>query len=91
MIAEALQDKNWQFGLAVNSRLIPLTRLSLQNALFCIKMTFQIPHVHYYKYPYTHEIPERIFVRETLEKTKIDSSTILDIWFSKFLYSYRLH
>ena len=25
------------------------------------------------------------------EKTKIDSSTILDIWFSKFLYSHPLH
>ena len=30
------------------------------------------------------ELPKRIFERETLEKNKIDSSTILYIWFSKF-------
>ena len=69
-------------------------RLSHQNALFCKKMTFHISHVHYYKYPYTQEmliVSRKNFERETLEKTKIDSSTILDIWFSKFLYSHPFH
>ena len=69
-------------------------RLSHQNALFCKKMTFHIPHVLYYKYLYTYEMlraSRENFERETLKKTKIDSSTILDIWFSKFLYSHPLH
>ena len=57
-------------------------------------MTFHIPHILYYKYPYSHEMlraSRENFERETLGKTKIDSSTILDIWFSKFLYSHPLH
>ena len=57
-------------------------------------MTFHIPHVLYYKYPYTHEMlraSRENFERETLEKTKIDLSIILNIWFSKFLYSHPLH
>ena len=68
--------------------------MSCQNALFCRKMTFHIPHVLYYKYPYIHEMlraSRENFERETLEETKIDSSTILDIWFSKFLYSHPLY
>ena len=92
--ARALQDKNWQSGLAVNSRLIPLVRLSRQNALFYRKMTFHISRVTTINTlipTKCRELPERIFVRETLEKTKIDSSTILNIWFSKFLYSHSLH
>ena len=36
------------------------------------------------------ELLERIW-RETLEKNKIDSFTILDIWFSKFLYTHPFH
>ena len=83
-----------QSGQAVNSWLIPLARLSHQNALLCRKMNFHIPHILYYKYPYTHEMLRAFrenFERETLEKTKINSSTILDIWFSKFLSSHPFH
>ena len=45
-----------QSDRVVSSRLISLARLSRQNALFCKKMTFHIPHVLYYKYPYTHKM-----------------------------------
>ena len=48
--------KNVQTGQAVSSQLIPLARLSCQNALFGWKLTFHIPHIYYYKYSYTHEI-----------------------------------
>ena len=37
------------------------------------------------------ELLERILRKKTLEKIKTDSSIILDIWFSKFLYSHPLH
>ena len=56
----ALQDKMYslakQFACDSNSWLVPLARLSCQNALFGWKLTFHIPHIHYYKYPYTHEM-----------------------------------
>ena len=45
-----------QLACNTNSRLIPVTRLSHQNALFGWNLTFHIPHIHYYKYPYTHEM-----------------------------------
>ena len=32
------------------------SQVSHQNTLFCKKMTFHIPQVPYYKYPYTHEL-----------------------------------
>ena len=85
-IVRALQDKNWQFDLIVNSRLIPLARLNHQNALFCKKMIFHISHVPYFKYHYIHKMlraSRENFERETLEKTKINSSIVLNIWFSK--------
>ena len=44
--------------------------------------------------PYTHEMLRASrgnFERETLEKNKIDSSSIFILWFSKFLYSHPLH
>ena len=58
--AGVLHDKKYnlakQLSRDSNLWLIPLARLSRQNALLCRKMTFHIPHVHYYKYPYTHEM-----------------------------------
>ena len=89
-----LQDKKyslaWQLPHNSNSRLVPTVRPSHQNALFYWKLTFHIPHISYYKYPYTHEI-QRIsrenFERETLKKTKIDLSTIFAFWFSNPLLS----
>ena len=96
--AGALQDIKYslakQLARDSHSQLIPLVRLSCQNALLCRKMTFHIPYTLYSKYPYTHEmlrVSRESFERETLEKTKIDSSTILDIWFFKFFYSHPLH
>ena len=47
--------------------------------MFVRNLTFRIPYIHYYKYPYTHEMlraSKDNFERETLEKNKIDSSTI---------------
>ena len=41
--------QNIQFGQVVSSRLVPLARLSSQNALLSWKMIFHIPHIHYYK------------------------------------------
>ena len=32
------------------------SQVSHQNTLFCKKMTFHIPQIPYYKYPYTHEL-----------------------------------
>ena len=64
--------------------------MSCQNTLFCRKMTFHIPHVPYYKYLITTKCRE-LLERILREKTKINSSTILDIWFSKFLYFHPLH
>ena len=60
MIAGTLQDKNYSLARQLshdsNSLLIPLVKLSHQNALFCKKTTFHIPHLSYYKYSYTHEM-----------------------------------
>ena len=89
-----ITGQNFQFGQAISSRLIPVASLSHQNALFVRNLTVHIPHSPYYKYSYTHEMlraSRENFERETLEKNKIDSSTIFILWFSKFLYSHPLH
>ena len=56
MATKALQDKKysltWQLTCDSNSQLVPVTRVSHQNALCCRKMTFHIPHVPYYKFPH---------------------------------------
>ena len=95
--AKALQDKMYSLARLLardlNSRLVLIAGSSHQNTLFGWKLTFYIPHVPYYKYTYTHEIwraSRENFERETLEKNKIDSSTIFIVWFSKFLYSHPL-
>ena len=60
MTAKALQDQMnslaKQLARDSNSRLVPFARLGRQNALFGWKLTFRIPHIHHYKYPYTHEM-----------------------------------
>ena len=96
-IAGALQDKMYslarQLAHDLNSRLILVAKLSRQNALFGWILSFHIPHIHHYKYPYTHNmyrVSRENFERETLEKNKIDSSTIFVIWFFKFFYSLTL-
>ena len=73
-----------QAGQAVCSRLEFATQPSLKvkspEHLVWEKLTFYIPsHPTIYIYPYTHDL-DRVsrenFERETLEKNKIDSSTI---------------
>ena len=53
-------------------------------------MTFHIFHIPYYKYLITTKCRE-LLERILREKTKIDWSTILNIWFSKFLYFHHIH
>ena len=71
--------QNFQFGQAISSRLVPVARPSHQNTLFVRNLTLHIPYTPYYKYPYTHKMwkaSKENFERETVEKNKIDSSTI---------------
>ena len=60
MTAGALQDKKmtvWPINYcATRTRNLSQLRVSHQNPLFCRKMNFHIPHIPYYKYPYTHEM-----------------------------------
>ena len=90
--------QNFQSGQAVSSWLKLVTRFSREvKSLECsvwLKLTFRISHTHYYKYPYPYEmlrVFRENFERETLEKNKIDLSTIFIFWFSKFLYSHLFH
>ena len=59
-IVGALQDKMYSMAKQLahdsNSRFIPFARLSHQNARFRWNLTFHIPHIPYYKYPYTHKM-----------------------------------
>ena len=78
--------QNFQSGQAVSSRLKLATHSSREvespKCPIWLKLTFRIPHTHYYKYRYTHEILRAFrenFERETLEKNKIDSSKIFII------------
>ena len=97
-LAVALQDKSPKLGRQLtrdlDPRLIQVARPSHQNTLFVRNLTLHIPYTPYYKYPYTHKMwkaSKENFERETVEKNKIDSSTIFILWFSKFLYSHPLH
>ena len=95
---ESLQDKKYCLAVLLfddwNSQLIPVAS---DSSCFTEKWLFKFLLIPYYKYPYTHEMYSRkeSFQREswekTLEKNKIDPSTILYIWFSKFLYSHPLY
>ena len=90
MIAGALQNKNGQPSLAVNSRLIPVASESPECPVLQKKWLFTFlmyPTINTFIPTKCRVLQERIL----REKTKIDSSTILDIWFSKFLYSHPLH
>ena len=93
-IARALQDKNGQSSLAINSRIKLTTHPSCKwvarMPCFTEKWLFTFltyPTIYILIPTKCRELSERIL----REKTKIDSSTILDIWFSKFLYSHHLH
>ena len=90
--------QNFQSDQAVSSRLKLATRssceLELPERSVWLKLSLHIPHTPYYKYPYTHKMlraSRENFLRETLEKNKIDSFIIFSLWFSKFLYSHPFH
>ena len=81
--AVALQDKSLRlarpFVRGLNSRLNPVARSSCQNTLFGKNWLFTFILTLLYIYPYTHDFDRasrKNFERETLEKNKIDSSTI---------------
>ena len=96
--AGALQDKTSslarQLARDSNSWLVPVVRLSSQNALFDENQffTFLIHTITNTLIPMKcRELFRENFERETLEKNKIDSSTIFILGFSKFLYSHPFH
>ena len=87
-----------QTGRSVTLRLELVTQSSRESkplASSVLKnLTLHIPFLLQYKYPYTHEIQRASrenIKRETLEKNKIDSSTIFTQRLFKFLYSHPLH
>ena len=94
----ALQDKKSNLAIqlahGLDTRLSQVARPSRQSTLFGKNWLFAF-HTHTsINTPYTHEMLRAFkenFERETLEKNKIDSSTIFILWFSKFLYSHPLH
>ena len=96
--AGALQDKKSNlailFARNLNSRLSQVARPSRQPALFWKTRLFAFHYHSSINTPYTHEIlraSRENIERETLEKNKIDSSTIFTCWFFKFLNSHPLY
>ena len=96
--ARSLQDKKYSLASLVignwNSWLIPVAKWVTSAPCFAENWFFTFHLIPYYKYPYTYEmlrVSRENFERETLKKNKIDSSTILYIWFSKLLYSHPLY
>ena len=59
MTTEALQNKKDNLASQLfhkwNLQLVTVASESL-GPLFCRKITFHIPHIPYYKYPYTHKM-----------------------------------
>ena len=98
MPARALQDKNSSlailFACGLNSRLSQVARPSRQLALFWKTWLFAFHSHSSINTLYTHEIlksSRENIKRETLEKNKIDSSTIFTLWLFKFLNFHPLH
>ena len=94
----ALQDKKSslaiQLAYGLDSRLSQVERPSRQFILLWKKWLFAFLSHSSINTPYTHEIlrvSRGNFERETLEKNKIDSSTIFTLWLLKFLNSHPLH
>ena len=83
-----------QLARGLDSRLSQVARPSRQSTLLWKNWLFAFLSHSSINTPYTHEIlrdSRENFESETLEKNKIDSSTIFTYWFSKFLYSHPLH
>ena len=77
----------WSF-----SYLMAGTRSSVKSLASSIleKLTLRIPNTYKYKYPLYPQIVKS-FQRETLDKNKIDSSSIFTQRLFKFLYSHPFH
>ena len=83
-----------QAGQPVSSRLELATQSSRQTTMFGKNWHFAFQTHTSINTSYTHvlsRVSRENFERETLEKNKIDSSTIFILWFSKFLYFHHLH
>ena len=83
-----------QISHLVSSRLKLATQSSHQLALFQKNDSSHFKHTPVYIDPYTHKMQRASrenFERETLEKNKIDSSTIFSQRLFKFIYSHPLH
>ena len=83
-----------QTGHSVSSRLELTTQSSHQSTLLWKNWLFAFLSHSSINTPYTHEIlraSRENFEKETLEKNKIDSSTIFTYRLFKFLYSYPFH
>ena len=95
----SLQDKSPRlarpFARGLNSRVNPVARSSRQNTLFgkIWLFTFLLTLLYIYTLIHTiqRELPERIFERETLEKTRLIHSQSLPKRLFKFPYSLPLH
>ena len=96
--ARALKDKKSRLAIllvrGLNSQLSQVARPSHQPALFWKNWLFAFQTHISINTLHTHEIlkaSRENFERETLEKNKIDLSTIFTLWFFKFLNSHPLH
>ena len=94
----ALQGKKSRLAIqlarSLDSQLSQVARPSHQSTLLWKNWLFAFLSHFNINTPYTHEIQRASrenFERETLEKNKIDSSTIFTWRLFKFLYSHPLH
>ena len=94
----AIQDKKSSLAIQLpcgwNLRLSQVARPSRQPALFWKNLLFAFQTHTSINTPYTHEMwraSRENFKRETLEKNKIDLSSIFTYGLFKFLYSHPLH
>ena len=98
MPAVVLQDKKFRLAIqlarSLDTQLSQVTRPSCQSTLLWKNWFFAFLSHSSINTPYTHEIlraSRENFKRETLEKNKIDSSTIFTKWLFEFLISHPLH
>ena len=94
----SLHDKSSRlarpFARGLNSRLNPVARSSHHNTLFgkIWRFTFLLTLLYIYLYTHDSEIASREnFVRETLEKTRLNHPQSLPKRLFKFLYSLPIH
>ena len=98
MLVVALLEKKSRLAIqlarSLDSQFNQVVRPSCQSTMLWKNWLFAFLSHSNINTPYTHEIwrtSRENFERKTLEKNKIDSSTIFILWFSKFLNSHPLH